>query len=141
MPTSCLINSLNLKVWKRTGTEGPPCDRYHFEEYEIRGNGCIKVHVGLDTWVDRGMGGRRGYLRPVGDEDGVAINRVDSIISEYCDYTILQLERFARKARSRCRGCGSRRFEEVRGYPGESMTACTQCSRISSSWYNEGAVI
>ena len=57
-----------------------------------------------------------------------------------CGYTIDQLERFSRKARERCT-CGSRSFEEVRGYPGEWHSSCTKCHRVRETTFNEGAVI
>jgi hypothetical protein len=134
-----LINSPSLRVLKRTGTEGGRHDPWVFHEYEIRKGGglTLTIHEGLTVWVLHE--GCKTYLRPTGDEDGVARSRLDAFTVAACGYTIDQLERFARKARSRCK-CGCNRFEEIKGYPGEALHACLSCHRIAYSTYNESAV-
>lgn len=134
-----LINSPNLRVFRRTGTEGPEHDLYCYVEYEIRkvGGLTLTVHEGLTVWVLHE--GLRTHLRPHGDEDGVSRSRLDAFVKIVCGYTLDQLERFSRKARSRCR-CGSKHFEEIHGYPGEALVACLRCHRIAYSTFNESAV-
>ncbi len=139
MITTCLINSPNLKVYKHTGNEGSRNDPYFWTRYEIHTpTGNLKVQEGcLSTWVYRDDVKRNLYS--IGDEDGVRRSRVDAYVVKACGYTIEQLERFSRKARARCK-CGCKHFEEIEGYPGESVLACLKCSRIAYTEFNVGAV-
>lgn len=142
MGTGSLIDSPNLKVWKTTGTEGPAHDPYLFEEYEIRRYGSTyTIHAGLSVWARLDRGDKHVMFNPNEKRNNLSESQfVDFVAKWACGYTLTQLERFSRKAKSRCR-CGSRSFERVAGYPGEHMTACRKCHSIVASTFNEGAVI
>jgi hypothetical protein len=144
MSTSCLINSARLKVWKHSGTEGPRFDPYGYDQYEIhrKGRASLTVHLGLDNWAQLGKQKRRSLFGQGKGRERYELDkrRLDAVVERACGYTLAQLERFARKARSRC-PCGSKSFEEACGYPGEHVTMCAECHRVMSVTFNEAAVI
>jgi hypothetical protein len=125
-----IINHPKLKVWQRTGTEGPRHDPYGYEELEARTpEGSIILHSGLMDWL------KQDKDATITAFDKAAIGALRRRFEQHAGFTIEQLFRFHRKLSSRCRKCGSTEFVSVRGYPGEHFEICAKCNSVVSSFF------
>lgn len=113
-----------MKIKIATGCEGPRHDPYSFQELTARmGRKSVTFHSGLGDYVL--LNGKRIpspleklLLKRFGSHEG--------LFTYMAGYSPSQLERWSRKARSRCRQCGGKAHHCENGYPGESLVLCKQ---------------
>jgi len=149
-----------LDYYRKSGTEGPRHDPYGYTEITARRNGhAVTLHTGLAVWLK--VNGEM-FDAKITKEQKLLLNQLtdewelctvwdpdhskkefEAYIVEFerlIGFTPKQMERWERKARSRCR-CGSKEFKYVDGYPGEHFTMCVKCDNIVNTYFNESEII
>jgi len=131
-----IINHPKLKVWVKSGSEGPRHDPYAYEELEVKTpQGHVILHNGLGTWlVNNGV---QIEVPPTNSEKWLRTEAFTKLTG----YTTEQLGRIAWKLSSRCRKCGGREFYSASGYPGETFECCSNCHEVVSTCFDISAVI
>jgi hypothetical protein len=137
MSHAVLVSQPNLRIERRTGSEGPRHDPYHYDEWTIRRDGFrgIVYHDGLSEWI-RYSNGKIFTIRE-GDHElaEIAFRRCTGYTMPEWTRAIALLER------SRSRRHRNHDVREESGYPGEHFTFCHTCDVVIDSYFNEGAVI
>lgn len=123
------------KITRKTGSEGPRHDPYHYEELTVkRPDGrSITIHTGLAFWAEAGDGRRE-------DHD---VEKAMTLFEQVAGITPHQAEKTYRELRDRryrYHPCGQRHFEDASGYPGESFVVCRKCGLVVDSHFNISAV-
>jgi hypothetical protein len=131
-----LISHPKLLVVQITGTEGPSHDPYSYCELHVEVpcrplKDKVTLHEGLGSWVKwNGL-----TIHDYDDGD----RTVRDWFKRYTGYSVEQLERIARKLRSRCAACGGKEFYSSHGYPGESFEICNSCGHVHDYTFNRAA--
>jgi len=128
-----LLDHPKLKVRLRTGSEGPRHDPYSYTELTVvQPHGTTVLHNGLGVWLKSDDHDVKppSYL---GHDEQEAWLR-DTGFRTLTNYTVEQLERMARKLKSRCK-CGGKSFHSECGYPGETFDVCDSCGDIHDSFF------
>ena len=134
-----LINHPKLKVHVRIGSEGPRHDPYSYNELTVvQPHGTTVLHNGLGVWLksDDHDVQPPNYLSH--DEREAWLR--DAAFPMLTDFTVVQLERMARKLKSRCK-CGGKSFHSEEGFPGETFDVCNRCGDIRGSYFCVEAVM
>lgn len=135
-----MISHPRLSVRRRTGSEGPSHDPYAFEELEVfTPNGVTIFHMGLGVWLKY-----NGHL--LEPPLTVPPNKTEEWLSDIkfracTGYSLIQLERIARKLKERCRKCGGKDRHHERGMPGEHLAVCDNCGNIVGGYFSESEII
>lgn len=133
-----LINHPHLKMRMRTGSEGPRHDPYSYTEYTVETpNAEVLLHEGLAVFKE--VNGERVSAKS-GDYDA-AHAFFDCDLVKHTGFTLAQLERISRNAKSRCRKGGYHDTYSESGYPGEEFEVCTKCGEVVDSYFNESAIL
>ena len=128
-----LINHPRLRASRRTGSEGPRHDPYHFEELRVdTPAGSTVLHGGLAEWIKH-----EGHRMDWYDQDP---QKITDVFEKLTGYSVEFIERVARRLASRCRRCGGRDFHEESGYPGETFTVCDGCSDVVGTRFCQSAI-
>jgi hypothetical protein len=121
------------RISRRTGSEGPRHDPYHYEELTVEGrNGTTTVHMGLGEWIQNNKGPK---VRIEGKE-------LDSVFQAYTGigiHTAIKLYE-QRPWRKHSRICSGKDTETVHGYPGETLEVCCKCGQVVTSHMNFSAI-
>lgn len=126
------------KVTLKAGNEGPKSDPYHYDEWRVERNGNVIVgHFGLAVWVKLNGVTKSDPSDPSLYDNPESEKYFESLIG----VTILVLEKAYQRGRSRCKKCGRTRLIGSRGYPGETLWLCAQCSKVVTCDFNELAII
>ncbi len=134
MRQETIINHPTFKVVRRTGSEGPRHDPYHFEELHVETrDGKTVLHEGLGLWLKHEC--RSGYKLTEN-----RVHCVHDVFKAMTGYSTSQIDRIAIRLQSRCRKCGCRDFDDVRGYPGETLYQCVDCKHINGSSQDYSAI-
>lgn len=133
-----MIDHPKLRVTVLHGAEGPTHDPYSFTQYHIKAPAGITIyHRGsLGSWLTHN--GHKVEVVDGFDEQEAFIE--NELMLKLTGFTMKQMHRIALKRLSRCRDCGSRAFHCVEGYPGETLSQCTQCGTINTAYFDESAV-
>lgn len=127
-----LINTPNLRVTLRTGSEGPKHDPYHYDEYEFKTPaGLAYIHDGLARYLR--IGSKRIELNSERCSDPMVLEQYAKMI---CGYTLTQIRRFAERRKARCPKGGAHQLRSMPGMPGETFAVCTKCDDVVDSYFN-----
>lgn len=126
-------HKFNIITYK-SGAEGPKHDPYHYEELSIYGrNGITTVHLGLAYWVSS------NGVRITDGEHNIQLNTVFRQLTGIEIDVAMRLYRTL-PYRKHSKKCGGRTFNNVSGYPGETLYICGKCQEIVDSHFNRSAV-
>lgn len=124
------------KVSINHGTEGPHHDPYGYTEIvvEIRGI-TYEFHSGLGEWV-----------KVCGiPTEGMDYEELVPFFKELTGYFPHEWEKFyytlQQRKRSTCKHCGSRKIQELRGYPGETLFCCGDCKEILDCEFTNSGIV
>ncbi len=128
------INHPRLKMGIKTGTEGPKQDPYGYTEITVTlpdKTVVLRAGIGVKLTIN-GV-----EVQPPPKLHWEARERwlVNKAFVKEVGYSTRQLDRFHRKLKERCQKCGGRKFNWVRGFPGEHLNACVQCGEIVDSYF------
>lgn len=112
----------NTVISKRTGTEGPSYDPYHYDEITVeRGFNKITYHSGLQAFVIVEDIGSNPIKIETSNKEKINEIFVQNIGHELDDI-LKALHKI--KSLKKCRQCGSKKLESMGGFAGESFTMC-----------------
>ena len=123
------------------GTEGPREDPYAYEEISLVPNdirnakkgGEIVLHMGLGMWV------KFGDLR-LDESDVNSSTRIITAFEEKLGCTLRAFHKAVGRIHTVCRVCGGGPDKDVKGYPGETFTLCTN-GHIIHTDFDESAIL
>ena len=134
-----------MEIYKRTaerksGTEGPAYDPYHYEEFHINVNDKeIVLHLGLGEWMT--VNNERVWAKMQGD---VVLNEK---LEELTGMTLHNLEQLLNRKENptHCHDCGRRltwkSVGSMGGMYGESFDICIKCKAIVGYHFDESAIM
>jgi hypothetical protein len=130
------------RLSKVTGTEGPSYDPYHYEEITIQRGEENEFKVVYHH------GGLVDYLKvTINGETEIIHDTIDNLDFEQKFYEIVGLSLNdiykalnIKENPKKCRICGSKKWFDAGGFPGESITLCHN-GHVVDYYFNMGAII
>jgi len=123
---------------KRSGTEGPRHDPYHYDEFIVTKRGRTAIlHLGLTAWLS--IDGQRWNWIKGSTAESNSIKHFE----HFCGCSLEAVEKAWDRLTDppKCPSCGLGRNHRVScgGFPGEELVQCT-CGAIVSSFCDRSAI-
>lgn len=123
-------------ITRKTGSEGPPYDPYHYEELTItRSDGRkVTIHVGLAEWIDYFNG---CTTRRFEDSCQILASKFEAVMG----ISLKTALRIPQQLLARRLNLHRKHDAEwVEGFPGETLLYCKTCGTVIDSCFNVSAV-